>query len=199
MKDLGVVLLCDAVSDDSVDDNSAGDSDGGPRGGAQNQIAEGGAIEERCSEDASALAAGGADNKLDACSVMENCAFELTGAVGGCACHTAPASGDDGGVCRSASPPRATPVFLSALLCMHLPAPSSPSHHLPSLPPPNSPPTRRDITAAIVVHRRGQLQMLNCIVTASEQAGVICHGTGQQRMFDAWHAAARLLICKRRR
>jgi hypothetical protein len=41
--------------------------------------------------------------------------------------------------------------------------------------------------------------MLNCIVTASEQAGVICHGTGQQRMFDAWHAAARLLICKRRR
>ncbi len=131
---MAVVLLCDAVSDDSLDDNAAGDSDGGPRGSTQNQIAEGGAIEERCAEDASALslAAGGADDKPD---VVENCAFELTGAVGGCACHAAPASGDDGGVCRSASPPRATPVYLSALLCMHLHAPSSPSPNPPSLPP----------------------------------------------------------------
>jgi hypothetical protein len=36
----------------------------------------------------------------------------------------------------------------------------------------------RDVTAAIVVHKRGHLNMTNCIVVAGEQAGVICHGAG---------------------
>ena len=36
----------------------------------------------------------------------------------------------------------------------------------------------RDVTAAIVVHKRGHLNMTNCIIVASEQAGVICHGAG---------------------
>lgn len=36
----------------------------------------------------------------------------------------------------------------------------------------------RDITAAVVVHRRGQLHMANCIITAADHAGIICHGAG---------------------
>ena len=33
------------------------------------------------------------------------------------------------------------------------------------------------------MHRGGQLQLLNCIVVAPEQAGVICHGAGLLCLF----------------
>ena len=76
-------------------------------------------------------------------------------AAAGCGCHAALAADNDDGVCRSAAHRHS----LSPLLTRSRP--------------------RRDVTAAIVVHKRGQLHMSNCVVSATEQAAVICHGKGE--------------------